>query len=84
MDEKTKTEMILIFNQGFEEVVLPALDNLKDELKEELNTRIDKLEGKMDRFERKLDKFATDTVDHERTLKQHHVRISNLEQKIAA
>jgi len=34
MDEKLKTEMILIFNQGFEELVMPAIRELRKEMKD--------------------------------------------------
>lgn len=57
MDDKIKGEFILLFNQGFEEVIMPQIENLS----EEINQRFDKLEARVDTLDRKLDR----SLDHE-------------------
>lgn len=32
MDDKTKQDFILLFNQGFEEVVMPQIEELREQM----------------------------------------------------
>ena len=59
MDAKTKQEFILLFNQGFEEIILPQLE----EIREQMATKSD-----IDRLERKIDHLVDKSDDHEKRL----------------
>lgn len=80
LDETLDERMIRLFNQGFEEVIAPVMEDTE----KELGIRFDIIEAKMDSMERKLDHFADQVTDHNQTLKRHDSRISKLKQKIAA
>lgn len=90
MDEKAKKEFILLFNQGFEEVVLPQLEEIRDDLKDvkkelrDVKTELkdvkeeQKKQGiRLDRIDNKLDKVSAKQLDHDK-------RIHKLEKKQVA
>lgn len=55
MNEKDKKEFINLFNQGFEEVVIPVIEGVRGEVKEVkqvLNEHTRTLEDHSNRFER--------------------------------
>ena len=60
MDEKTKTEFILLFNQGFEEIVLPEIESLRKE--------VGLLKTRLESVDRKLDVFTEKVNDNERRI----------------
>lgn len=62
MDENTKREFVLLFNQGFEEVVLPEIERLSGEIKE-VKTKLSGLQNQVDRLDRKLDIFSAQAME---------------------
>lgn len=64
MDEKTKQQFILLFNQGFEVIVLPEIESLRKDVNL-IRARLDSIEGRLDIFTDKLD--------------EHEARITTLE-----
>ncbi len=89
MDEKTKKDMILLFNQGFEEVVLPDILELKDgqedikkqleDVKNRLGTvenRLGTVENRLEVVERKLDRAVDTHIDHSTRLKKLESRVA--------
>lgn len=81
MDEQSKKDFIQLFNQGFEEVVLPQIEALREEMatKEDvhhLEKRLIGVEERVGRVEDKLDKV---TLDHTQQLTQHAQRLDRLE-----
>lgn len=59
MDDKTRTEFILLFNQGFEEIVLPQIEDLREDMAkrfDKLEVRVNSLEVRVDSVDRKLDR----------------------------
>lgn len=73
MDDKTKQDFILLFNQGFEEVVVPRLEEL-DETIDKLDKKMDKgfagVNSKIDNINRRLDTMAFQVGDHEKRIKK--------------
>lgn len=47
MDDKTKEDFIKLFNQGFEEIIQPQLEEIRQEMA--TKSDINRLEGKLDR-----------------------------------
>lgn len=80
MDEQTKKEFISLFVQGFQEVMIPALDDLEKEINqrfeqmehrfEQMEYRFDVIETRLDVVERKLDRSLDEPIDHENRLKK--------------
>jgi predicted nuclease with TOPRIM domain len=68
MDDKTKEDFIQLFNQGFEEVVRPEIEELSQDIKK-IDERLDHLEQRMDRMENTLDRVADKVTSHETRLK---------------
>lgn len=66
MDEKTKKEFMLIFNQGFEEVILPQIVKLEGQVKKGFK----KINSKLDSIERRIDDQAIKSGDNERRIKK--------------
>jgi len=66
MDEKTKKDFILIFNQGFEEVVMPEIVELEDKMEQGFK----KVNSKLESIERRIDEMATKVGGHEKILKK--------------
>lgn len=63
MDDKTKSEFIQLFNQGFEDVVLPELEEIREDVKEVKN-EINKLGSQMDRVEGHVDRLADKVMEY--------------------
>ena len=79
MDDKTKDEFIQLFNQGFEEIIQPELEEIRKELVSKADkSDIDRLERKMDRIidkdivqEKRLDRIESiPAIAHEVRLKK--------------
>ena len=66
MNDKTRTEFILLFNQGFEEVVLPEIISFE----EKMDQGFRKVNSKLDNLERRLDADAIKLDDHENRIKK--------------
>lgn len=66
MDDKTKEDFIELFNQGFEEVVLPEIEGLR----EEMNQHFGKLETRVENIDRKLDRLSGQVAGHEQDLQK--------------
>ena len=71
--ESLEEDMIRIFNQGFEEVVLPNIERLDDSMAT-VKTGLEKVEARLERVENRLD-FLVDQVG------DHDIRIKKLERK---
>ena len=71
--EEMHHDMISTFNQGFEEIVLPQIEEIREDVKS-LKGDVAKLDVRMDRMEGKLDRLADQTNDHKN-------RITKLEKK---
>ncbi|OGE31808.1 hypothetical protein A2631_01605 [Candidatus Daviesbacteria bacterium RIFCSPHIGHO2_01_FULL_44_29] len=68
MDEKTKEDFIKLFNQGFEEMVLPQFEEIREDMasmRKEMATQTD-----INRLERKIDHLLDKSGDHENRLKR--------------
>ncbi len=72
MDELMRRDMILIFNEGIEQLVIPALEDLSGDLKEEMVNRFQKLRVEMEDFRTEVN-ARFNAVD---------VRFNKLERKI--
>lgn len=56
MDEKTKQDFIQLFNQGFEEVVLPHIEELREDV-DSLKKDVNALRGDVDAIKAELHDF---------------------------
>lgn len=78
MDDKFKKDFITLFNQGFEEVVLPVIEDMQgdiEEIKEDiksLDNRVGNVENRLDRIENRLDSV----VDN---INGHNIRLKTIE-----
>lgn len=66
MDDKTKDEFISIFNQGFEEIVQPQLEGIREDMatiREDMATKTD-----IDRLERKIDTILDKDMEQDKRL----------------
>lgn len=61
MDENTRKEFILLFNQGFEEIVRPEIEELRKEVV--TKKEFAELKGQVERIERKLDHFSAKSTE---------------------
>jgi hypothetical protein len=84
-DRKFEEKFIPLFNQGFEEVVLPAVERSEDSLTTELHKEVKKLKaqvtGRLDGVDRKLDRIIAKQIDQEVEISDHKRRIKKLEEK---
>lgn len=58
MDDKTRQEFILIFNQGFEEVVIPAIEDLRREMNlgfKKVNQRFEDMDKRFESIDRRFE-----------------------------
>jgi predicted nucleic acid-binding Zn-ribbon protein len=93
MDEDTKKEMRLLFNQGFEEVIVPVLDDMEEEVNEtnghikgirgEIKSLENKMEDRFDNLERKVDNISAVQLEHTSKLSEYDEKIKKLESKRA-
>lgn len=76
MNDKTKHDFILLFNQGFEEIVLPEIEAIRDDVGDlkktvsGLDKRVGSLETRVGQMDNKLDHFSDKVIEHESVLKQ--------------
>jgi chaperonin cofactor prefoldin len=70
MDKTQKDEFIQLINQGIQEVVIPAMEDLENHfdkkielLHKEINYRFDEVDKKLDRLENRDDRLADEQVD---------------------
>lgn len=54
MDDDTKKDFILLFNQGFEELILPVVERI-DERLENLEGKVENIENRMEGMEDKME-----------------------------
>lgn len=81
--EDLKTDMICVFNQGFEEIVLPhikrldtkvdqienRLDNVENRL-DRVDNRLDGVENRLEQMDRKLDVITGKVFEHDSEIKK--------------
>lgn len=67
MDSKQEERFIQLINQGIQEVVIPAMQTIDDDLRKDLKKEIKSLRSEMnerfDRLERSDDRMADEQVD---------------------
>lgn len=64
MSDFTKKDFLKLFSQGFEEVVLPAMEDLGNEIRKEFKSEIAPLKTAVNRLENKLDRMNDKLLDH--------------------
>jgi len=69
MNDDSDARFIRLFNQGFEEVVLPRIEDLGEEIRG-ISKRLEVVETRLDVVERKLDRAIDQLMDHEKGLKK--------------
>lgn len=69
MDDKIKQEFINLFNQGFQELVVPLIDELI-EGQERIGKSLGTVETRLDVVERKLDRVVDEHITHEKRIKR--------------
>ncbi len=89
MDEKTKREFINLFNEGFEEIVRPEIEYLREGMEgrfDKVDNRLDNVESRLGNVEhrleavdRKVDRIAAKQLDQESELKEHGKRLKKVE-----
>lgn len=81
MEKRQKDETLDLFAEAFHEVVVPALEDIKTEIKElktDLTSQIDRLDNKVEMYTRKF----VQVTDHQGDkLDNHEKRIKRLESK---
>lgn len=77
MDDKTRQEFINLFNQGFQELVVPQLDELI-EGQERIENRLETIEIRFDVVERKLDRVVDDHIEIKSKVEEHDKQIKRL------
>lgn len=70
LDKKFEEKFIPLFNQGFEEVVAPAMEEMEKGLKKEMNQGFDKVNSRLDSLDRRMDVFAIKSADQEKRIKK--------------
>jgi hypothetical protein len=82
--EQLRDEFILLFNDGFEQLVRPELISIREEMatKKDLGHIVNRLKAvdtRLDVVERKVDKVLDNQVDNHHKLNTHETRLKNLE-----
>jgi len=75
MNKKQKEETIEVFAEAFHDVVVPVLEDLKKELKNDIN----RLDDKVEAINRRLIQV---TDHHSEKIDNHEKRIGKLEAKV--
>lgn len=70
LDRKFDEKFIPLFNQGFEQLVMPALEDLENGLRKEMKEGFDKVNTRLDAHDRRTDHLAIQVGDHEKRLKK--------------
>ena len=73
LDKKFEEKFIRMFNLGFEQVMVPALQSLENELKLEIKgvrKEIEKVGPRIDSHDRRTDHLATQVGDYEKRIKK--------------
>ncbi len=81
LDAQFETKFIRLFNQGFKELVLPEIEELRDDI-HEVKKSVDKLEARVDQMDRKSDVMNAKYLDHDKRIKDieavpviaHHIK----------
>ncbi len=70
MDPKQEERFIQLINQGIQEVVIPAMEDMEnhfdtkiESLSKEINHRFDEVDKKLDRLENRDDRMADEQLD---------------------
>jgi len=81
MNKSDKGEFTKLIAEGFQEVMIPALDNMEKRLKEELASKedVEDLKREMDTLNRKFDAAQDRTDRHGKLLENHERRIHKFE-----
>ena len=75
MDDQTKKDFIELFNQGFEDVVLPHI--------ERIDSKLEVIEDRLEVVELKLDKGIGQQLESKQKLEEYDKRLKKLESKKA-
>lgn len=80
MNKKTREEFIDLFAEGFEGVVAPEIDEIKQDMEKGFNKvdkklknvedRLETMENRLDVVERKLDRVVDNHITHEGRIKK--------------
>ena len=70
MDDSTKRDFIQLFNQGFEDVVIPHIERIEQRLGK-LETSVENLETRVYQIDNKLDRMLDKQLDHDKQLAEH-------------
>ncbi len=76
MDRKTRQEFIHLFNQGFEEVVLPQIEEIKEDvvkIQEDINgmkVDVSQIKGDLNRVSSKMDYLSDRSLEQEARIKK--------------
>ncbi len=91
LDTQFEKKFIRLFNQGFEEVVIPQLEEIGKDIEgvkkglNQVENRLDSIETRLGSLDRKVDRVVANQLDDKYILKTCEKRITKLEsQKIAA
>jgi hypothetical protein len=81
MDKKQKDEFISIVNQGFQEVMIPALENMEERLKNDLASKgnLKDLSAQISSLDRKFEAQQDRLDRHGKQIEDHTKRIKSLE-----
>lgn len=86
MGNFTKRDFILLFNEGVDQLIIPALNDLRREvinefkkLRGEINDRFDRVEGSLGILESKVDDLSKKQDGTENILRNHEIRFKKLE-----
>lgn len=89
LDEKFKDfrevlnkDMIHVFNQGYEELVMPDIERLDTKM-DKVENRLGRVENRLEQMDRKLDVVTAKSFDNEAKLKNHDLRIQKVEKVLA-
>lgn len=81
IDKKFEEKFIPLFNQGFEEVVLPNIERL-DQGQEDIKSRLDRMESRLDALERRSDRLLDRSNKVEEGLKDLTGQVRRLRKSV--
>lgn len=80
--EVLKTDMIHVFNDGYEELVMPDIESLDIKM-DKVENRLGRVEDRLEQMDRKLDVVTAKSFDNEAKLKNHDLRFQKVEKVLA-
>lgn len=81
MDKKTKEDLGEFFAESFREVVLPEIEDIRENIEDIRENMMTKEDGL--KLERKIDAAYTRADRHGKTLENHEKRIKKVETKVS-